>query len=687
MIPTQTEYRSELVISTALEEYDTSINVDPNFLMEIFDTGIYKDPIRAFVQEITANALDANVESGTSKKVVVTLPTVKSPEFKVRDYGIGISPTRMTEVYLKYLSSTKKTSNEYYGIFGSGSKTPFAYTNSFMIRTIVEGVEYFYVYSKETTSKPLKLLSKLDTEELDGTEITIPIKSKDIDSVVKAFKDVFAFSSNKINCSIPTLLDKFELIDKGNHYIVKSINRYYDIDYQVLVGNIPYKLNADALNLSFNIKKFISSSDILLKTSIGEVSIVYSKDEIKYDEPTKTKLAELCVEVYDQVKKELEGLNSKTSLLDIHNNLSTIRNHYSGINCLDLNLILHTYPIALYAESVGIEVDTLSYSRSISQFKGEFSFCRFLKTSKLQGLDALYYCKADEVDKYKVKFKASGINYITVVYLDETDNFYKLIEDFKVPLKHISEAVKTSTKAYKKNPAVVKILRLSSDLRTAKYCNLDTSTITDMIYIAEEAIDLDTRRVHNRSVISQYSNYVRNSLDIYVLNDNHLAKLRNLPIRLTKLEDEIKLQAECWAHTRLGSVDLLPVYLKYKSRYYTSYKAERLDEIEKLLPEFSDFIAMFRRILSVTNVDVSRPSYLLNAYQEIIPITEESLATNPYKDLYYFCVRDTTPSIVVSAIENECYSFSSNLESCKEVRNLLDVYNSKRLSNSVPIDQ
>lgn len=57
---------------------------------QMLGTQIYQYPIRAIIREIITNALDAHKDVGTSRRVLVSLPTDEKPLFTVRDYGKGI---------------------------------------------------------------------------------------------------------------------------------------------------------------------------------------------------------------------------------------------------------------------------------------------------------------------------------------------------------------------------------------------------------------------------------------------------------------------------------------------------------------------------------------------------------------------------------------------------------------------
>ena len=91
----------------------------------------YSNPTLAVVREISANALDANMEANVTRKVEVAVPSRLNPTFSVRDFGGGLSQDEVFNLYSKYGKSTKRNSNNYIGAFGIGKFAPLSYGNNF----------------------------------------------------------------------------------------------------------------------------------------------------------------------------------------------------------------------------------------------------------------------------------------------------------------------------------------------------------------------------------------------------------------------------------------------------------------------------------------------------------------------------------------------------------------------------
>ena len=69
----------------------------------------YSDPIKAILQEISANASDSHIRAGISDRPFdVKLPNALDPHFRVRDYGVSMSRDTIYDVY----KELKRSENE-----------------------------------------------------------------------------------------------------------------------------------------------------------------------------------------------------------------------------------------------------------------------------------------------------------------------------------------------------------------------------------------------------------------------------------------------------------------------------------------------------------------------------------------------------------------------------------------------
>lgn len=160
----------------------------------ILSSNLYSDKIGSIIRELCMNAYDAHVAAGTlDKPFKVVLPTQFQPTFTIEDYGTGLSYDDMLDLYTSYGESTKNTSNKFIGAFGLGSKSPFAYSSSFIVSSRYNGKKHaFQAYLNEQRMPTLKHLSTVDTLESNGLTIEIPVKQNDFYSFNIKFNEFYS---------------------------------------------------------------------------------------------------------------------------------------------------------------------------------------------------------------------------------------------------------------------------------------------------------------------------------------------------------------------------------------------------------------------------------------------------------------------------------------------------------------
>lgn len=168
--------KSTSVSNTINETIDFKIG-DAAVVIDILRNKLYSDKIRVVAQEYLSNARDAMREAkNKTDKIEVTLPTKKNPTLKIRDYGPGLSPERVKEVFVQFGRSTKRDSDEQTGGFGLGAKSLFAYTESAVIVSIHAGIETHYVaHLGKTAAGTLEKVYEEKTSSKAGVEIQIPV--------------------------------------------------------------------------------------------------------------------------------------------------------------------------------------------------------------------------------------------------------------------------------------------------------------------------------------------------------------------------------------------------------------------------------------------------------------------------------------------------------------------------------
>lgn len=233
---------------------------DVSTIIDILRNRLYANPIRTLTQEYLCNGRDSHRESGNEHiPLRVTLPTKLESVLKIRDFGTGLSPERVRDVFVLYGSSTKRSDNVQTGGFGIGAKSAWAYTDSFIVSSYFGGKCRTYIaHTGKNSNGTLELIDEVDSNEPNGVEVQVPVKEADIDQFVTAvyrctyFWDVKPELRGITKIEIPpTWLESNSkvLYKKDNWFLLekddfsKRLFDSYNQDIYVLIDKIPYSIN------------------------------------------------------------------------------------------------------------------------------------------------------------------------------------------------------------------------------------------------------------------------------------------------------------------------------------------------------------------------------------------------------------------------------------------------------------
>jgi hypothetical protein len=302
-----------LETSGELEEQFFGVQ-DQGMLFDILRKKMYSNPILAICREISCNARDAHREVGTPEVPIhIHLPTTLEPYYKIKDFGPGISPDRMSNVFIKYTASTKRSDNLQTGGFGLGAKTPFSYSDTFSIITVVDGIKYNYnCFIDETKVGKLMLASESPTTEKNGTEIIIPVLDKNWNEFKSWTESACRFWDVKpIIKGDEIRWEKIEPLLEGNQWaIVKS--KDYNRTVKLIIDGIEYPLDLNALR-KYADGSLVDSSrgNLIMYFSVGELSLSASREQVYLDERTQkcicARLEEMQNEIRQKVTDKIEA--------------------------------------------------------------------------------------------------------------------------------------------------------------------------------------------------------------------------------------------------------------------------------------------------------------------------------------------------------------------------------------------
>jgi hypothetical protein len=316
-----------------------SIDTESSMIVSILRDKLYRNKVAAVCREIASNCRDANREAGREKTPIEITIDKDEDNFlgenailiSFKDSGIGISPDRMDKIFLKYGGSTKRDTNNQTGGFGIGAKTPFAYTNNFVITTVCdfEGKRMKYVYQaliiadgvKETSQ--LILIDEEETNEHTGTIITVPIGSDeskfDLQQRIREFEweclhatalwDVKPTYNGFKYCTAEVRDKELRVSMSGKGW--KMVEDKHDIlnsggDLVASVDGIPYPIDADEIkeyDLRKKLQNFARYNDLtpIIEIETGEITLSASREDVEYIPDN----IEVFIKKYDKMKNDL----------------------------------------------------------------------------------------------------------------------------------------------------------------------------------------------------------------------------------------------------------------------------------------------------------------------------------------------------------------------------------------------
>lgn len=303
------------VLASSKRSDATRMTVDSEGAAHIMSllTDLYSNPNLAVLREYTSNAIDANVEAGQTRPVEISLPSYLSPRFMVQDFGIGMSTETIRDIYSSYGKSTKRQNFNQVGAFGLGCKSALTLTQQFSLVSIRDGKKTVASIARgDDGVGTVNVISVTDTDEGNGTTITIPIK------------DIYAFNDGASNfftamTSGTVLVDGKEpknrdnlgfrsLTQEGAFY--RPTERYSgETGAYVAMGGIFYPVDTSQLDKDiwegspFN--HYIYDHQVIVDIPIASVDLTPSREAVRYTTRTVKFLSALFKSVFSTILSDI----------------------------------------------------------------------------------------------------------------------------------------------------------------------------------------------------------------------------------------------------------------------------------------------------------------------------------------------------------------------------------------------
>lgn len=294
----------------------------------ILADGLYQNKIAAVIRELSTNAVDSHVAAGKpSEPFLVHIPSHQELWFSVRDFGVGMSPDMLEDLYVTFFDSTKTTSNDFTGCLGLGSKSPFSYTDNFTISSVWEGEKRTYLARLDSAGMPcIDLLSKEPTDEPVGIEVRVNVKNNDVGSWEREAVNIYPWFSTLPNwqSTKPEIVE--QIISRHKSFFSELIGNKENIEVysngsvqsRIVMGNVAYPIpNAVEFwdsQSSSKIEEILNLTGWVIKVPIGFLDIAASRESLSIDTNTKKNLQKITVIIRDllteNIQKSIKSVNS-----------------------------------------------------------------------------------------------------------------------------------------------------------------------------------------------------------------------------------------------------------------------------------------------------------------------------------------------------------------------------------------
>lgn len=267
---------------------------------------IYSDHRKkeAVIRELCTNATDAHIMAGKEAvPIEVTLPTLEFPYLMIKDQGVGISTADGIKYFTSFFASGSQLEEKPTGYYGLGAKSPHAYTDTYEIIMIKDGLKSVMLCFKDEEGIPsYRLLTEdVATDEPNGVSFKVPVMEKDFEGFLKAARyvlpmfdtrpTVFGDSAKAQEALVEILAYKETAVDLGSVKIMltskdkapcalRAHPSYRTLT--ILMGNILYPVEISTYQ-----KNGLTSSDGYLQQlhrelRISELAMTLSIDIVKH---------------------------------------------------------------------------------------------------------------------------------------------------------------------------------------------------------------------------------------------------------------------------------------------------------------------------------------------------------------------------------------------------------------------
>jgi len=307
-------------ITGVAESKKMTIRADPRMFKNLLGS-IYSEKEKTVVRELMANGFDSHIKAGCgSREIEVFLPTAMEPNFIVRDFGTGMNHQFMMEMYSDIGFSTKQEENESTGMFGVGSKSPMAITDTFVVKAYdADGIRQYMVVIPADEHPEINFTFQVYKEGENyerGIEVIVPIDNSRREAVLEGL-------ASQHFCWFDKPVKFHGALDEIKHKFYTTIAKINDglylatpavvanargVQWNVFVrqGAAVYPLVETQIERSVAKKNITlikhlcqSGRHVLIDLPVGTANVTLAREAIQYDTASTTNIGAAINKCFD----------------------------------------------------------------------------------------------------------------------------------------------------------------------------------------------------------------------------------------------------------------------------------------------------------------------------------------------------------------------------------------------------
>lgn len=230
----------------------------------------------------------------------------------MRDYGPGLSPERVQNVFVQFGVSTKRATDEMIGGFGIGAKSAWAYTDSFVVRSFHDKMERHYLCHLGTDPEgSMALLFEGPTDQPNGVEIQVQVKERDVERAQTLIAYLLLFWDQKPNI-LNYQYSFHQLVDVPGFGVKATVSPYITgASLYVSLDGVPYIIQDSYIQEKLGSLRHsdFSQHTFVFMAKTGDLDVAANRENIEIND----KYYAWCDGIRRQIVRSIFKLHFETA--------------------------------------------------------------------------------------------------------------------------------------------------------------------------------------------------------------------------------------------------------------------------------------------------------------------------------------------------------------------------------------